>query len=74
MTAHDPGGKTISLVDAEGALSQLSTDFHNEMLHRGLAEMTPRQWAEAFISWIDPYEFERRYWDTEEWLRKLGDE
>ncbi len=58
------GEPLMSLAHAHDALADLPTDFHNFMLRSGIKELPAKQWAEEFRSWIDVYEFERRYIET----------
>lgn len=54
----------MSLEHAHDGLSDAVMNFYNDMLRRGTREMTPREWAEEFRSWLDGYKFEREYKET----------
>lgn len=58
----------MTLDQANDALEDAVMRFHNEMVRRGVKEMLPTQWARSFQDWFDPYEFEKDWKRTEEWL------
>ena len=58
----------MPLAHAHDALGDFVSRFHNEMLRRGIKEMTARQWGEEFRSWFSVYEFEDHYEDVCKWL------
>jgi hypothetical protein len=62
--------QSMPLSHAHSALGDLVSQFHNEMLRRGIKEMPAKDWAEEFRGWIDAYEFERKYEETLKWLSK----
>ncbi len=51
----------MSLAYAHDALSEQVSQFHNEMLGRGIKELPAREWVDEFRSWLDKYEFERQH-------------
>lgn len=63
----------MSLDHAHDALGDCVMRFHNEMLHQGVKELPPREWGEAFRSWLYSYDFEREYEQTLKWLAERPD-
>jgi hypothetical protein len=60
--------KLMTLAHAHDALGDQVTRFHNDMLHEGTKELTPREWALRFKSWFNEYDFERDYIATIKWI------
>lgn len=58
----------MPLAHAHDALEDMVMHFYNEMLRRGVKEMTPLEWGEAFRSWFSPCEFVSNYERTMKWL------
>jgi hypothetical protein len=42
----------MSLAEAHDALSDQARLFHNEMIRRGVKEMSAEEWMEEFRSWL----------------------
>lgn len=62
----------MPLDHAHDALGDMVSQFHNYMLRRGIKELPPMEWVEEFRSWLDPYDFERRYAETLKWLAEAA--
>jgi len=54
----------MPLAHACDALRDYVTQFHNDMLRRGIKELPPSEWIEEFRSWLNRYDFERQYAET----------
>lgn len=58
----------MSLAHAHDALCDAVADFHNMMNRDGVKELPAHRWVEEFRSWLDAYDFERRYVETLKFL------
>lgn len=70
MTSTPAAPERVALDYAHDALEDEVRLFYNDCLDRGIKELPIREWLREFRSWLDEYEFERRYIDTQEWLNQ----